>query len=239
MNIANEWNNLSVLIPKEKYEKIKELAHQIIEEVKTNIVSTGDIDLYINILNQASRVSGYPQKYSRSLSLLIVKKLSLTGDDKAETISKKSGLISIESGTVSVGDPTFEPKIILKDYLDKDLLEITNQGKRLFFGTGGDGSFDVQLRIIKATEPVLSPKEYKLVIGSTQTVILEIPSGVISVGDLGLLDKSELRVAVSPGNYKVCTYLFDTHKNFRSYYIVCTQTQNPAVNKSTAMAVLE
>jgi hypothetical protein len=239
MNIANEWNNLSVLIPKDKYEKIKVLAHQIIEEVKTNTISTNDIDLYINILNQASRVSGFPQKYSRTLSLLILKKLSLTGDDKAEIICKKSGHVSIESGTVSVGDPALESSIILKDYLDKNLLEITNQGKRLFFSTGGDGLFDVQLRIIKATEPVLTPKEYKLVLGSTQTVILEISSGVISVGDLGLLDKSELKVTVPTGNYKVCTYVFDTHKNFRSYYVVCTPTQLPAMNTSTTITVLE
>jgi hypothetical protein len=239
MNIAKEWDNVSNLIPKAKFEKIKQMASQVVREVKSNIVSSNDLDLYINILNQASRVSGFPQKYSHSLSLLIVKKLSLTDNDKIETICKKSVLIPIESGIIAIGDPTIESEISFKDHSDKNLLEITNQGKRLFIGTGGDGLYDVQLRVIKATEPLLSPKEYKFVYGSTQTVILQIPSGLISVEDLGLLNKSKFNVAVSPGNYKVCAYLFDTHKNFRSFYIICTQTNIPAINITTTIATLE
>jgi hypothetical protein len=239
MNIINEWNNLSSLVPKDKYEKIKELAHQIVEEVKNNQFAEADIDTYIKILNQAIKVSGFPQKYLKTQAMLISKKLVLSGDDKAEIVSKNFHVVNVEGGMISVGDPSIESSTTLNDFSNKSLLEITNQGKRLYFSTGGDGSFEVQLRIVKAHEPVLSEKEYKLVLGSTEMIILEVPSGVIAVGDIGSLDKSELKATVGPGNYKVCAYLFDTHNNFRAYYVVCTPTDLAATNTSNFIINLE
>ena len=161
----------------------------------------------------------------------------MTGDDKAEIISKISGQVSTESGVISVGDPSLEDMLELNDVDDKNLLEITNQGKRLFFTVGGDGTFEVQLRLIKATEPILAPHEYKLVAGSTNTVVLQIPSGKISIGDIYLTSENT-SMTVTPGSYKVCAYLFET-KEFRSYYVVFTQTELPATNQSERISVLE
>ena len=237
MNINEEWKNALSLNPKDKYKKIQEIANQVSATDFVNNIEAADIDLCINIINQAIKVDGYPQKYSKGLALLIAKKLAINGDDKAEVISKVSGSVSIESGVVSIGDPTLENSIILNDFDDKNLLEITNQAKRLYFSTGGDGTYDVQLRLIKAMEPVLAPSEYKLVAGSTETVILQIPSGKISVGDIHLTSE-DISMDITSGNYKVCTYLFAT-KDFRSYYIVFIQTDLPAVNQSDRISRLE
>lgn len=237
MNINEEWKNALSLNPKDKYKKIQEIAFQVSGDEFVSKVENTDIDLCINIINQAVKVDGYPQKYAKGLALLIAKKLSLTGDDKAEIISKESGQVSTESGVISIGDPTFEDSIDLNDVDDKNLLEITNQGKRLFFTTGGDGTYDVQLRLIKATEPVLTPSEYKLVVGSTETVILQVSSGKISVGDIHFTTE-DISMTIPTGNFKVRTYLFET-KDFRSYYVVFTNTELPASNQQDRIASLQ
>lgn len=237
MNLNDEWNDCLKLSPKDKYRKIQDIAYQVSREDYVNSIPSTDIDLSINIINQATKVDGYPQKYAKGLALLIAKKLSLTGDDKAEIVSKKSGQVTTESGIIRIGDPSLENSINLSDFDDQNLLEVTNQAKRLYFSTAGDGTFEVQLRLIKATEPVLTPKGYKLVAGSTDTVVLQIPSGNISIGDI-LVSENDLSMTIPVGNYKVCAYLFAT-REFRSYYVVFTATDSPAVNQSTRVSVLE
>jgi hypothetical protein len=110
----------------------------------------------------------------------------------------------------------------------------------LAFSTGGDGTFSLQLRQIEASEPVLSPKEYKLIGPSTKPLVLNFPSGVIAVGDYGALDSQFAhRQTVKPGAYKVAAFIFNTRRNFFAYYIVFCQTDLPATNHLSHISRLE
>ena len=51
-------------------------------------------------------------------------------------------------------------------------IELINSGKVYFFGTGGDGIFNIQVRIVEVPEPVLTTKEYKNVVAASPTIIL-------------------------------------------------------------------
>lgn len=229
MKWLDEWNRIQNLEPRAKYAGIKSLANSIRFEAKS--IPETEIAEVIEVLNKCTRVIGNDSQLGKVRSQLILKKLTITENDQINILQKISLKLSIESGTIMIGDPQTESAINLVHYDNSELVEVMNQGRGLVFSTGGDGEFEVQLRLVDALEPVLTPNEYKLVTGSTDTLIIKVESGAVVAGDLGRLGDSDRLLEVDPGYYKICAYRFDTGPDFCAYYVVLTKTDQSAENQ--------
>jgi hypothetical protein len=226
----DRWNYLQTLSPREKYAEAKRLAFAIKEATSVNQIPQSEIDEAIEVFNKCLRLQGGNPQMNMVRSKLIMAKQKGTDRDQINIISKLPLVIGVESGTLLVADPDREKEFELVHFDTIECVKIMNKGQGLVWSTGGDGTFDIQLRLVEASEPMLMPKEYKLVTGSTDTIVVEVKSGKLTVGDFGLLQEQNKWLTVEPGNYKVCAYLFDTQKDFLAYYVVVCKTDDSAVN---------
>lgn len=149
--------------------------------------------------------------------------LELTGFVNAKILKKVTGKINLESGCIAISDEYYFG--MHTNYIEKNNLNLINEGKSYIFGTSADGFHNVQIRIVDALEPVLSNKELNCVQSVTETALIHIPTGRIAVADPYFLnEKNEsVNMIVEPGNYKVCVYFFYIRSKIESFYIVLSK----------------
>ena len=152
---------------------------------------------------------------------------------------KRNFKVRVESGTIIVGDSKHLNSFEFKDYTNLELIRFMREGRGLIFGTAGDGTFDVQIRLVRAPEPFLSKSEYKLLVGSTDTIIIEIISGSIKIADLHGLSETPHALPIKNGKYKVCGYYFDNKRGFHSFYVALARTTQVSSNGEVTYYVLE
>jgi len=168
-----------------------------------------------------------PQSAQRQFNKLTVKYLDLLGviASDIKIILKKSGKVDLKTALITIKDTSYQDDFDINKDESKELLRLFNQGKWFTFGTGADGLYDVQLRIVDSPIPVLSPKEFLYSCGSTPNQIIHFPTGNVIISDSSGTYDSHLTIQIPPGNYVVCTYSFVIlRKDFFSYYIVLCKT---------------
>jgi len=128
-------------------------------------------------------------------------------------VEKINGEIQGGLGGLDIGDPEL--------YAGQTLIQDMNEGKIFRVETSGDGLRNVQLRIVEATEPLLSRSEMRHVKTASETAIINLKSGNIAIASqdqLADMDwKYRISHQVSPGHYKVCVY----HKGDVLYVVLC------------------
>lgn len=241
--IQNEWEKIQSLDIRNKHKAMRSLAHDISVSYKKDETSVEQLEFYIKALKQIIRTRSYPQPVAICLSKLIADWMLLTGKDKSEIILKKTGEIPVDTASIIIADPNyFDVNELKMDLSNNNFLNLLNQGKCYIFNTGADAMFSVQLRIIDAFHPVLTAKEFKCVINSSEIATIKIPTGTVAVADLGNLRDEKFRVSatISPGNYKICVYLFEIPKKddeFIFYIVMCKTNDEPSNNLSYVHAI--
>lgn len=224
MNLTEEYALIVSLPPKERFHKLKALAHRI--GANLDELNESEIHLALQIVQTAIKVSGFPQALTRIRSKLIQQKIKQLGISEITIQKKKNYQIAVESGTIVVGDPSIASKFNFTHFDESELLSFMQQQKGLVFGTGGDGVFDTQLRLVNGPEPLLTEKEYRCMVGASDVSNIEVITGKIGIADLGNLTNSTSTLEIENGKYKTCVYLFDNKKGFRSFYIVLSKTEH-------------
>lgn len=235
VQIRADWEKMQLLDAKNRFKAMRTTANDICEVYKKCIDNIEQLEFYIYVLKQIIRVHDYP-RCTRHLSKMIIDWLELTGNDKAEIIKKKSGKIPVET-SISISDAHYSKDIInaYSNYSEPHLLNLINDGKAFIFDTIIHEICNVQVRIVDSLEPVLTSKEFKCVIDTTDTVIIDIPTGTLSIASPWNLEdeKDSLSINIDPGHYKVCVYLFYIRNKIESYYIVLCKTTNALRNDLT------
>ncbi len=252
-NLIQKLDEAQRLPIRERLKAFKFIEYNIEQALKDKTsLSLADIDIYIDILKALSKSPCPTASLSKNLTKLISHRLALLGCEAPKVLLKKNGTISLEGGCIAVGDMAYAEDI--DQYISATRatetdpirfhaynLTLMNQGKIFFFGTGGDGLFHFQVRIIEAPEPVVTAKEFKLVLDSTPVVILDFPTGKFGIQDSILYKnlESALEIDIAPGRYKcqVHHFLFpkknrsDSECDESSFYIVLSKTEDPLENQ--------
>lgn len=212
------------LTPKEKYKLTFKIGNFIVNAFKSGNYSADDLKYYLSLLKK------FPTN-PRHISQILSKYYELIGGEP-KIISTKFGVVGVESGTLAVSDINFTPSESLgMDDFNKKLISDMNEGKVFYWSTGGDGNFDITLRHIDGLEPSATSKEYKFIINSTNTSIISVPSGQISITDIGIdATNSPVKITVKPGNYLVRVHHKNIHGKYYGYVVVVCETNQDAIN---------
>jgi hypothetical protein len=198
------------------------------------------LELYRSIVQRAAEVHSFPADERRKLSKIISKWLETTGADKQEILKRAKGTITVEGGSITLGDRSRFASLGQTISLDKEMVHWTNLGERLTFATGGDGLYKAELRLIDAAEPMLAAQEYKKLSSSTPTVVIDVGSGALGLSDFAYFldepwDKKKVEgtvcLDVPPGRYKACAFGFSTSAS-ESVIVVVTATSDEARNET-------
>lgn len=234
--IQQEWKNIQSLEIKNRYKAMRGIANDICNAYKGEDVDPSKLLFYMDVLKQINRIHNIPRSRI-ALSKLTALWLEITGNSNAKIIKKILGKINLETATIAVGELSYFKEALgaYENYAEQKLLNLINQGKFFIFGTGCDGEHHIQIRVVSSLEPVLSAKEFKCILNSTETFIINLPTGALVVADPCFLDveKNRLSINVEPGNYKVCVYHFYIHSKVDSLYIALCKTDEAAKNTLT------
>lgn len=163
---------------------MKSVAHDILSAYKNKEWDLETLELYIKILRQISQVHSIPA-VRLNLSKMTNDWLGLSGHTEPKILKKLSGVVNTETASIGVGSPFYFKDIeeAYIHYSEKNILNLMNAGKAFIFDVGGDGSHNAQLRVVEGSKPLLTRKEFKFVVEATETAVVNIPDGVITLGD--------------------------------------------------------
>jgi hypothetical protein len=232
--IKHEWERIQCLDPKSRFKSMRLIGNMIYDSYEKEEVSLDELEFYMAILKQVARTQSFSPRYSRLLSKLIGDWVELTGNDKAEIISKVSGKIPGQMTCIAIADPSYfiVEEEVGDEYIERKFVQLMNLGKALIFEGDGKDEINIQIRVVDSPMPVLTIKEYKCVVDASEQAIIHIPSGLVVVADLIDLnhDKYHVSTQVIPGNYKICVYYFHIRNKLDSLYVVLCKTEEEANN---------
>jgi hypothetical protein len=210
--VKSEFSKINQLNPKEKYRKFKELSFKL--EIHDQL-SLEEIELYKQVIESAKKIVGFPgslNKKLQQLSGLRLKHLGIKLED-LKTILKINFDITLNTAVVGLADKLYF-SLNINDHM-KEVALLISQGKCLFFSTGYDGIVKIQVRVVNLEYPVFSVKEQKTLLGCSETLDLDMPTGTLVIGDY-ISDIPQKVIEIPPGQYRVCFNL-DKGEN----YIIC------------------
>lgn len=221
------------LTAKDRFKQLKQIGF----EVTTLFDNSKDLTLQelqqcIKILKVVLKVPADPMRTNKYITKIILQTLSLRGYDNPKIIYKKTFKLNLITPLVVCGDKSYA------DYYASSLYPtypIVNEGKIFEFDTECHGLTKLQIRIVDIPEPVLTPNEYKKIVGETPAVIIHVPTGnlVIDSGDISPIGKFSIEIVVTPGNYKCQAFIYNPSKTdiFNDYYyLVLAKTEEEAIN---------
>lgn len=223
--------------PRERFKILKQIGFEALEKFNSSKdPSVDDLKNYREIFTIVKTVPAISNKFQIALTKIINKYLLLLGCDNPKILLKKSTTIVLDSATIAIGDKSYSTDT--SEALDE--IELINAGKIYSFGTGSDGTFNVQLRVVEAPEPVLTSKEYKNVVGASPTIFLTFPSGKVAVDDYGISSSNnQIEETIIPGNYKCQVFVFKFPKGDYSFYIVLSKCEHFTLNNENEILRLE
>jgi hypothetical protein len=136
---------------------------------------------------------------------------ALKGITEIKTVATKAGFANVESGMIALGDPLFglQPD---ENCNDKGIAKAENEERFITVATGGDGDFDIIVRLIDVSEPLVSDKEMKFIEQSTAPKVIKVESGKVVCGDLwSIRDDAKnpfirVELPLENGRYKVAFF---------------------------------
>lgn len=239
--IEAAWLASASLNIRDKFQALKSLGFEIKMVYKPGVTPVAEIKRYIEILKDVIRIPNRSASFVLLLNKMYAEWLSLTGNSNPDILQKKLGKLTIRSGRIVIADNTLDIPKLIGAGDEKEELECINSGTLFLFGTGGDGVINVQCRLVKSNEPVLTLKEYKCCVNSTEIAIINVQSGSLQIGCISSWNdtNNNLVVSLDPGHYKVVAHYFMIGNKFDSFYIVLSKTTEDARNDHRAISILE
>ena len=231
LDVQNAFAELQKLTPKEKYKKIRSVA-ALAEKALKDASDVNELALYSTIFKSAGN--------SRLLNKAKTKEYELRGITDIKTLKTKLGTVNVESGLIAVGDPNTGYKAEYN--LQKILGEMNDNHAFYCVGTGGDGTFDVTLRLVDINEPLLGAKEHKFILNTSSTATIKISSGYIKCADFWDISNSAtagVGYEIENGYYKVAFYLKDIKDKYFGFVVILTKTTNEAPNNLTELETVD
>ena len=226
LSLYNHYDSIyQSLTPKEKYKICFKIGDFVVQAFKSGDYLAQDLKDYLTYLKK------YPTN-PRNISQITAKYYEFTGG-KPKIITSKLGSIAVESGTIGISDSSFVPPASNgSDEFQKNLIDSMNQGVIFYCGTSGDGTFGIDLRYLDGQEPAVDPKEIDSIVESTGTAVISVPTGNISVTDIGYdAATSPVQIKVEPGNYLIRVHFKEIEDKFYGFVVIVCKTDLPATNE--------
>jgi len=222
------WDRTESMSLKDRRKVYRTASHMAVELGLNADLDVNDIDFCIEVIKTCLPALTYPTATQNRLTKIYRRKLGLMGIDDPEPVvlSKKSGQVGIDSGTLMIAD---------RDMLDNRIEDagnwpqVASEGQAYFVATGGDGIASAQIRVIDFPFPALSVREARFGRDQSDTRIIHIPSGNIVVSDPVYHDTPEYSMVdkVEPGYYQVSVFVFEIPGRVFSYYFVLCRSGGP------------
>jgi len=231
LDLKKMWDRTEKLPLKDRRKAFRTASHVAVELGLNSDLELEDIDFCADVIKTCLPGLSYPTATQNKLTKIYQKKLKLMGigDPEPVILSKKSGHVGIDSGTLMIADPS-----ILDDQVEDygHWPQIASEGRAYFIGTGGDGTTAAQIRVIDFPFPSLSVKETRFGRDQSDTRVIHIPSGDIVVSDPVYWDTPEYSMVatVEPGYYQVSVFVFEIPDKIFSYYFVMCKSDGPHTN---------
>ena len=225
------WDKTESMPMKDRRKAYRTASHNAVELGLNPDLDVEDIGFCINVIKTCLPALSYPTATQNKLTKIYQRKLKLMGIDDPEPVilSKKSGQVGIDSGTLMIADQS-----LLNDQVEdcSHWPRIASEGRAYFIATGGDGITSAQLRVIDFPFPSLSVKETRFGRDQSETRIIHIPSGNIVVSDPVYWDTPvwSMVAIVEPGYYQVSVFVFEIPGKIFSYYFVMCKSDGPHTN---------
>lgn len=232
--IKKSWEQILKLDIRSRLKAYRTIENDIKKNYSAKESSLEEIEFYLLVL-RITKVT--PQLFSR----MFIRWLELTGNSNPTTLLSKRGKVDVESGCLHVADPSVYQALDLENYSEKKIVSLMNQGNLFELHVGGDGEFNVQLRIVDTPDPIVTAKEFKCCEESTgMSAIIQIPTGELWVADAGAIGskkRGHVAIKTTPGNYKICAYNFHIPEKVQSIYIVLSKTEQVSKNEFSEIPV--
>lgn len=230
-DLKRMWDQSASMPLKDRRKAYRSACHFAVELGLNTDLDSNDIDFCIDVIRTCLPVLSYPTAIQNRLTKIYIRKLALTGIDDPEPVllSKKSGNVGIDSGTLMIADTSFLDDRI-EDY--RNWSRVSSEGGAYFISTGGDGIAAAQLRVIDFPFPALSVRETRFGRDQSDARIIHVPSGKIVVSDPVYHDVPEYSILdeVEPGYYQVAVFVFEIPGKVFSYYFVMCRSDGPHTN---------
>ena len=231
LELKKMWQQTEKLPLKDRRKAYRSASHLAVELGLNSDLEPEEIDFCIQVIKTCLPALSYPTATQNKLTKIYRKKLELMGVDDPEPVilSKNSGQVGIESGTLMIADQGLLDGRI-EDF--KYWPQIAAEGRACFVATGGDGMTAAQIRVIDFPFPALSVKETRFGRDQSDTRVIHVPSGNIVVSDPVYHDTPEWSMVdtVEPGYYQVSVFIFEIPDKIFSYYFVMCKSDGPHTN---------
>ena len=225
------WDQTEKSPAKQRRKAYRSASHNAVELGLNSDLDLEGMDFCIDVIKRCLPALSYPTATQIKLTKIYRRKLKLMGVDDPEPVvlSKKSGNVGIDSGTLMIAEQS-----LLSDQIEDagNWPRAASEGRAYFIATGGDGITSAQIRVIDFPFPALSVKEARFGRDQSDTRIIHVPSGNIVVSDPVYWDDPEYSMVgnVEPGYYQVSVFVFEIPGKVFSYYFVLCRSDGPHTN---------
>lgn len=239
LDLKKMWDQTEKLPMKDRRKAYRTASHVAVELGLNSNLELKDIDFCIDVIKTCLPTLNCPTATQNRLTKIYRKKLKSMGIDDPEPVilSKKSGQVGIDSGSLMIADTS-----LLDDQIDdpSHWPQIASDGRAYFIATGGDGVTAAQIRVINFPFPALSVKETRFVRDQSDTRVIHVPSGDIVVSDPFYRDEPEwsMVATVEPGYYQASVFVFEIPDKIFSYYFVMCKSDGSHTNTLQAIQEL-
>lgn len=192
-----------------------ELFHAFFNRNYEEPLTVESIDLYERITSYAMSLSQAPEMLAAEHSRLAQATLALQDIDINEvemSMLQDNPPALCESGILTLSDAQYLD-------VDEDDLDAVQNGHRVLWNVPSDFPIEVQVRVVKAAEPVLSTDEYSMIYGISAKSFINLPTGKLCVTNDGQ-QPAMAEVQVPAGNYFVINHLLRLDEN-NFVFVMC------------------
>lgn len=240
--LPQAYLKLQTLDTRSRFNAIKTLAHQIHQHYSKDAASIEAMELYIKLLKETIKFHG--NRYAKLLNKIIGDWLEKTGNANAQILQKKNGKFVpsypsfINDAYIAIASMNwFNQNEFEFESSERDYLQHIRQNKAFIFNYQPvEEPCHFQIRLVDADEPVLTAKEYKQVISSSEICTIDIDHPTLLISDPVIknqarMNETEMKFAIEPGFYKIVVYQFYVPKKTEFFYITLSKTETLSPNE--------
>lgn len=181
------------------------------------------IERSIEALGIAHRHGGQTEFSQGAAAFLVLSRLKLLGIEEPKLVRERRKKLLTSTGCFAMGtDPNHASAWLGKS--GQEAVESLNDGRLYVVGLGADGTYDVSLRLITGTEPMLRPREYGSLTAATP--IGRLAPGNFLVGAAEALDRG---VSIEANTAScVRSFALDRNGSLSIIFVVCEASAEPA-----------